>query len=374
MKWKFPYYDINSGIDWSSIEREYEWFRDMANIPQDTIWHAEGNVQIHTKMVCEAMISLPEFQELDEEYKHIMFTSALFHDVEKRSTTCEVEQDGRICIKAPKHAQRGEYTTRIVLYKDIPTPFKIRELICKLVRYHGEPLWKDEGSLQKTVVESSMFLSNYLLAMLSKADVLGRHCPDQKELLDKIEFFIMAAEEYDCLHYPKEFSTNMSRYYYLSKDKYIDYIPFDETKFTVTMLSGIPGSGKDTYIKNNLSGDVISLDDIRRELKIKPTDSKGNGQVIQEATERCKVKMRKHESFIFNATNITKDLRSKWISLFEEYGGKVEIHYIEVPFKTLIKQNSEREYSVPTNVIEKLIYKLEIPSIKEAENVIYMVT
>lgn len=372
MIWKFPHYDIKTGIDWISIEKNYDWFRDMANIPQDTIWHAEGNVQIHTKMVCEAMVALPEFQELDEQYKHIMFTSALFHDVEKRSTTCEVEQDGRICVKAPKHAQRGEYTARLVLYKDIPTPFEIRELVCKLVRYHGEPLWKDEGSLQKTVVESSMFLSNYLLAMLSKADVLGRHCPDQKELLDKIDFFLMAAEEYDCMHNAKGFITDMSRYHYLTKDTYIDYVPFDETKFKVIMLSGIPSSGKDTHIMNgNYMMDVISLDDIRREMKIKPTDSKGNGRVIQEAQERVKVKMRKHESFIFNATNITKDLRGKWITLFEEYGGKVEIHYIEVPYNTLLKQNSKREYGVPTNIVEKLIAKLEIPTVKEAETICY---
>ena len=139
------------------------------------------------------------------------------------------------------------------------------------------------------------------------------------------------------------------------------------------MLSGIPGSGKDTYIKNNIGNlDTISLDDIRREMKIKPTDNKGNGQVIQEAIERCKVKMRVRESFIFNSTNITRDLRSKWITLFEEYGGCVDIHYIEVSYDKLLTQNNNRVYGVPVNVVEKLLNKLEVPTFKEVNNVIYI--
>lgn len=373
--WKFPHFDISNGIDWDAIEKNYDWFREMENIHQDSEWHAEGNVQIHTKSVCDNLVALPEFKELDELHQHIMFTSALFHDIEKRSTTCKVEEDGKVRIKAPKHAQKGEFTARNILYKEIHTPFEIREIICKLVRYHGVPLWKEGEDIARIVVETSQFVSNHLLSMLSKADVLGRTCPDSASLLEKIEFFKMTAEEFDCLHAPRVFTNTLSRYHYFTKETFIDYVPFDETKFTVTMLAGIPGAGKDTYLKNNLSDhNVVSLDDIRRELKVKPTDSKGNGRVIQEAMERCKVLMRKHQNFVFNATNLTKDLRSKWISLFEEYGGLVEIHYIEVPYSTLLKQNNSREHAVPAKVVERLIDKLEMPTCKEVHAVKYITT
>jgi len=141
------------------------------------------------------------------------------------------------------------------------------------------------------------------------------------------------------------------------------------------MLSGIAGSGKDTYIKNNLPDlEIISLDNIRRELKIKPTDKKGNGRVIQLGKERCKELMRKRQSFIFNATNITTDLRGKWLNLFSEYGGKTTIHYIEVPYDTLLKQNDEREHKVPEKIIEKMINKLEIPKYRESFDIIYKVS
>lgn len=372
MSWKFKYYDVVTGIDWESIEKNCDWFRDMKSVPQDSIWHSEGDVQIHTKMVCEALLQLPEFNSLDEQGKHILITSALMHDIEKRSTTSEEMKDGRLCIVAPRHAKKGEFTARELLYKVYDCPFKIREIICKMVRWHGKPLYSltDEGA-ERSVISISMQLPIHYLAMLSKADILGRICEDAKEQLEKIEYFKMFAEELDCLYFPKVFSTNSARYTYLSKGGFIDYIPFDETKFEVIMMSALPGSGKDTHIKNNYSHwKVVSLDNIRVELGVKPTDKKANGTVIQLAKERAKEFMRKKENFIWNATNITAQLRGQLIDLFVSYGGRVTIVYVEVPYKILISQNANREAAVPQNVIEKMIGKLEPPQLDEANQVI----
>ena len=135
-------------------------------------------------------------------------------------------------------------------------------------------------------------------------------------------------------------------------------------------MSAIPASGKDHYIKNHLDLPVLSLDNIRREHKIKPTDKKGTGRVVQMAKEEAKVYMRKKESFIFNATNITKDIRGRWISLFLEYRARVKIVYLEVPYKQLKKQNNNREYPVPLEVIDRLFDKLEMPDFGEGHEVL----
>lgn len=372
MIWKFKYYDINNGPDWDAIEKNCDWFRDMKQVPQDEIWHAEGDVQIHTKMVCEAIIALPEFKVLDEQGKHILFTSALMHDIEKRSTTAEEFRDGRVCIVAPRHAKRGEYTARELLYKEYDCPFEIKEVICKLVRWHGKPLYNliDEG-VEQSIVKISMQLPMHWLAMLSKADILGRTCFDEAEQLEKIEMFKMYCEDLNCLYSPRVFISDLAKYTYLSKGGYLDYEPFDETKFEVVMMSALPGSGKDTYItKNYYEWNVVSLDAIRTELKIKPTDKSGNGTVIQLAKERAKEFMRKKQNFIWNATNITSQLRGQLIDLFISYGGKVTIVYLEVPYKTLIKQNNNREAAVPNVVIDKMIGKLEPPLMEEAHKII----
>ena len=105
--WKFPIYEINMPINWSALEAQFDWFRDMQGVPQDAIWHAEGDVFTHTKMVVEAMLNLPEFQELDEQEKHILFASAMFHDIEKRSTTTTEIIDGKERIVSRRFAEHG---------------------------------------------------------------------------------------------------------------------------------------------------------------------------------------------------------------------------------------------------------------------------
>ena len=375
MNWRFTYYDINKGIDWAGIEKDFSWFRDMRNVPQDAIWHAEGDVHTHTKMVVVSLVNLPEFKLLDEQDKHIVFLAALMHDIEKRSTTTSEERDGRTCIVAPRHAQKGEKTVRGILYRDLDTPFEIREEICSLVRYHGVPLWSfdDKNSLHKIINISQRCQTN-LLCMLAKADVLGRVCEDSEDLLEKVEFFELMVKEQECFGKPKEFKTKLSRYSNLINFDYLgyDYEPYDKSRFSVIMLSGISGSGKDTFIQEEYSKlPVISLDGIRRELGIRPEAKKANGKVFQIAKERCKVLMRKGVNFVFNATNITKNMRSKWVTLFEAYSGKVTIEYIEVPYEKLLKQNSNREYKVPEKIIEKMIKKLEIPLYNEAYDVQY---
>ena len=40
---------------WSSLEQQFEWVREMNTVPQDTRYHAEGNVAVHTRMVLEAL-------------------------------------------------------------------------------------------------------------------------------------------------------------------------------------------------------------------------------------------------------------------------------------------------------------------------------
>ena len=375
MIWKFPHYKIGTPLLWDEIEAEYSWFRDMKGVVQDKIWHAEGDVYTHTKMVVENLLQLSEFKTLNEQDKHIVFTAALLHDVEKRSTTTTEIINGTERIVSPHHSRRGESTVRNILYKNIQTPFHIREHIAKLVRLHSLPIWAIERSKPaKDVIKASLSVNTRLLAMLAKADVLGRIADDKNEILLKIDLFEELCRDNDCFGNARKFDSDLARFTYLNKSESSpDYVPFDDYEFTVYVMSGIPGSGKDTYISKNLNLPVISLDSIRRENQIAPTDKKNNGKVIQIAKEKSKELLRKKVSFVFNATNTTKDMRRKWCSLFADYGAKVSIIYVEVAYKQLLKQNAGRQHKVPEAVIDKLINKLDIPEYDEAYEIIYHV-
>lgn len=378
MNWKFPYYNnTRRGADWDTIHEDFEWFRKLVYVPQDPIWHSEGNVQLHTILVVEHLINLTEFKWLSELEQHILFTAALFHDIEKASTTTTEFRDGRECIVAPKHAQRGEVTTREILYKEFDVPFQIREEICSLVRYHGVPLWStDDDTIHQKLIKISQRCNMKLLGILSKADILGRIAEDNDSMLERIEFFVELCKENNCYEQPKQFTDNYNRFKYLNNVNYNpntchDY--FQSNGFTVHMMSGIAGSGKDTYINHKFSNlPMISLDDIRKEFKFRRGSKKNDGKVYQIAKERCKIHMRKSEDFLFNATNLTQNMRSKWIREFTDYGAFVNIHYIEVPYKQLLLQNRNRIDKVPTRAVDKMIKTLEIPQYDECIDVNYL--
>lgn len=364
---------ITENIAWESLYQQFDWIRDMEGVPQNPLYHAEGDVAIHTKMVMEALLGLLEYQALPTQDQQILLATALLHDVEKRSCT-KMESDGRITSKG--HAKKGAYTSRTILYKEIKTPFAIREKVTKLVRYHGLPFWIfEKPDPLKALIKASMEVNLAHLAIFAKADILGRICADAKEMLYKLELFKAFCQEQNCYGQPYPFASDLARFTYFQKeDSSPNYIPFEQKQWEVTMLCGLPGTGKDTYLQKNYQDYlVISLDDIRRTHKIAPNNTKANGKVLQLAKEAMKNYLRKQQPFIFNATNIVQPLRKQWIDLFTTYGARVKIVYLEVPYAQLLQQNRNRIHVVPTKVMEKMIRKLEIPSLVEAHRVEYLV-
>lgn len=370
--WTFPHFP-----DWQALTQQYSWIADMQGVPQDAIWHAEGDVYIHTKMVLDELCRLPEFSQQTPQNQQILIAAALLHDVEKRSTTVEEIINGQTRIRSPKHAKKGEFTARCILYRDIATPFAVREQVAKLVRWHGLPLWAiDKANPEKAVIAGSLNMDLSLLAILAKADVLGRICPDKDEILERIALFEVLAKELDCWDKPFAFATSAARFHYLNHDHSLsNYVPFEDFSCEVHMMSGLPASGKDTFIQRHLSDlPMISLDNIRREHRISPTDKKGNSIVAQIGKEQAKIYLRQKQSFVFNATNISAELRGKWLNLFHDYRAKTHIHYIESRYKNWLKQNHQREHQVPEQVLFKLLAKLEMPNFDEAVDVSVHVT
>jgi putative nucleotidyltransferase with HDIG domain len=351
---------INQNINWDFL-RQYDWLQNMQNCEQDPIWHAEGNVLKHTQMVVSELAQLADYQLLSDGEKEILLYAALLHDVAKPQTT--VTEDGRIV--SPKHAKIGEKVARDLLWD---MDFFQREKICALVRLHGLPLWSlEKGNPNHAVISSSLRVENEWIYLLSKADVLGRICADQAILLEKLEFFKELCLENQCFTSEKVFFNNHSKFKYFQNDeKYPQHI-FDDTKFEVTILSGIPGSGKDTRAAK-IGLPIVSLDEIRQKLKIKPDDKNGQGKVIQEAFAQAKFLAAKKQSFVWNSTNLTQEMRSKLVNLLAPYNPTFKIIYIETSKKNVQKN---RHADIPNAVLEKMYRNLEVPLSEEAHEVLF---
>ena len=114
------------------------------------------------------------------------------------------------------------------------------------------------------------------------------------------------------------------------------------------MLSGLPGAGKDLWIAHHGDGrPVVSLDDLRRERDAKRADKAAQGQLIQEARELARKHLRKHEPFIWNATNLTAQLRGQTLSLLADYHAHVTIVAVEAPADELSRRNRSASTRCP---------------------------
>ena len=76
--------------------------------------------------------------------------------------------------------------------------------------------------------------------------------------------------------------------------------------------------------------------------------------MIQAARERCREHPRAGRSSAFNATNLFRRARRRWIDLFAGYGGRIEIVYIEPPISYILSRNARRANPVPEWVILRL--------------------
>ncbi len=370
--WSFPHCPEppNWSLNWSAAQTEFDWLQSLENCPQDPRYHAEGDVLTHTRLVCEALISLPAWRELPATERSVLFAAALLHDVAKPSAT-NIEIDGSITSKG--HVRQGAKMARQILYL-MNVPFHQREAIIALIQYGSLPLWFwDKPNPQRAVIKASQLIRCDLLGLLAEADVRGRHCDDRSQLLEKIQFFREFCQENHCFEYPRQFASHHSRFVYFQKENgNPDYAAFDDTKFEVILMSGLPGSGKDYWVRENLPDwRAIALDEVRKQMNISPKDEQG--EVINQAKSIAKEYMRTGKSFVWNGTNLSRQIRSGLINLFSAYHARIRIVYLEVPYEELLKRNREREAMVPESIIEKMCDRLEVPDLTEAHLVNWVV-
>lgn len=342
----------------------------LRGVMQNPRWHGEGDVFVHTGMVCTALCGLEEWQRLTEDDRETLYLAALFHDIGKK--ICTKEEDG--ILVSPNHAIKGATIFRELFYRKYAAEFAIsfekREKIAALIRYHGLPLlFMEKRSVDRYLIEARETAPFPLLYLLAKADLLGRICRDQQDKLAVIDYFREYAKELGCYERPVEFCSDYSRFQFFRKDQmWHGSEIYDDTRFVVYVMAGLPLAGKDTYIESQFPDlPVISLDQIRQERGIDP--AAGSGEVVNIAKERAKEFLRKEQSFVWNATNTVADTRHKVYRLCEAYGAGVVLVYLEVPYLELLKRNRERERKIPLSVLDHLIRKMEVPKSYEAYRV-----
>lgn len=356
-------------LDWSGIHDAFDWVKALSGVPQDPIFHAEGDVWVHTRMVCEALIENPEWRRLPASRRALIFWAALLHDVAKPACT-KVQQDESVTARG--HSKRGQIMARRILWQLAVAP-KDREFICHLVTHHQVPFFLlEREQAQRLAFQISLQTECKSLAILTEADARGRECADKPRLLENIELFREYCRENECYEAPRSFPSDHSRFLYFRKpDRSPDYLAFDDTRSHVTLLSGLPAAGKDEWVSENCNGlEVISLDTLRADLEVDP--SKNQGPVVSAAREAARVALREGRPFIWNATNLSRQIRAQCIDLFADYDAHVRIVYVETTPDQMTARNLVRSRSVPPGAIERMLDRWECPDLTECHTLSFV--
>jgi len=171
----------NWAIDWATIWALWDELGVLDSCPQDPIHHAEGDVGIHTRMVVEALVSDPQWQSLPEQDRSTLFWAAVLHDIGKPAVT-KHEDNGRISSKG--HSRVGASIARRF----------------GLIVAHQMPFWLIERPWpERLAIETSWKCRPDLLSLHARADVMGRICEDQSDILDNIALSHSIFEEVGCL-------------------------------------------------------------------------------------------------------------------------------------------------------------------------------
>jgi putative nucleotidyltransferase with HDIG domain len=364
-------------VDLSALWQRFAWLRPLAETPQNPTYHAEGDVWTHLGMVLKVLSTLPAFRALDGADRHLVFAAALLHDIAKPECT-KVEDDGRITSHG--HSVKGVYKARRILAEDPAfgrhgTPFHTREAILSLVRWHGLPVqFPDKPDPVRAVLRPSFTTRYDLLTILADADHRGRICREPTDSADTIALFPDYCREQRVWDGPYPFANAHSRFqYFRTENAHPTLHLFDDTTCEVTMMAGLPGGGKSTWITANARGrGVVSLDDIRDELGVTPTDDQA--PVITLAYERAREFLRRREDFIWNATSITRILRDKLIAIAEGYAARIQIVYVEPSIPEIRRRNSGRAKVVPESAWNRMFDRLDVPTLTEAHTVEYVLT
>jgi predicted kinase len=358
-------------VPWPELRERFGWVRRLAGVPQDPVHHAEGDVEVHTRMACEALAALPAWRARPAGERARLFAAVLLHDVAKPYCT-QTGEDGRITARG--HSRRGDLMVRRLLW-ELDAPVEWREHVAALVRHHQVPFWAlERPDLQQIAFRVSLLARNDDLVLLATADILGRICGDTEEVLENIALYAEYCAEQRCLDGPRRFPSDHARFWYFrTPGRDPEYAAYDDTRLTATVLSGLPGVGKDHWIaayRPELP--VVSLDRLRAELGVKP----GGDQrpVAAAAYALAREHLRAGRSFVWNATNVSRQLRDQCVGLVADYRGRVELIALEAPPRLLRERNRARRAPVPDAVIDRLAGRWETPDPTEAHTVSWLST
>ena len=148
---------------------------------------------------------------------------------------------------------------------------------------------------------------------------------------------------------------------------------------TLYVMVGASGSGKSTLAKELeklfFNIEIVSSDNIRKALWGNESDQQNPKKVFNYCEELiCYHADVLDESVIFDATNLYKKYRKRWVVIGQCYFNKVVAIWCNTSKANCIANQDKRERQVPTNVVERQWDSCEPPTLDEGFDEVWIVS
>ena len=296
------------------------WAHAMAECQQDAEWHAEGDVWTHTQMVVAELERLAEWPALDAAHATCNCSSRPCFTTRASRPRPQIDPaTGR--THSPKHAAGGRGDRPARCCATSAATWHMREEIAGLVRYHGRPPFLlEKPDPAHEVISLSWLVNHRLLYLFALADTRGRQTREMSRPEENLHLWKLVAEENGCFDQPYPFANDQARFlFYRGALSSLHYTPHEDTRCTVTLMAGLARLGQG-HVAGPASPRPAGGVAGRPAAPCRRRRHRQPGGDRPAARERCREHLRAGRDFAFNATNILRQTRKRWIDLFADYG------------------------------------------------------
>jgi predicted kinase len=282
-------------------------------------------------------------------YEGEILVSSLLHDLGKPAT-CEANHEKK--RNSFFNHEGVSFWKAIEIVKKLTDIHSERELILKLISLHSVIFdnmkeKKVNKSLMLKFRKDPLFLADIKKQVIS--DVMGRFCHDTEDVRDTFEI-IFDNEFYE------EFKLVCDE-----EDK------FSKTN-TLTILIGIPRSGKSTWIKNNVTTEVvISRDDILMQFAskkygtttysdcFKAVSSDDQLEIDSLLNQKFQGSVRENKDIVVDMTNMSRKSRRRWGASFK---GKRKAIVFATEFSEIVRRNEQDKIEIGKYIPEHVLFSM----------------